>query len=477
MATIIQRIGSFYSMVEQETKIEQGMQDREKYLEAKGKYDRLLKHIEDFKQGKVTAQPLLTCIMRTQGQRREALEEILLCLSSQTCHNFEFILIPHKAGEEKLNQIKEMVSELPKWLQDNTRVCPLNEGNRTTPLNYGFSIAKGLYAAIIDDDDLIMEDYVETFINGIKENYGTILHAYTVPQDWTIVKDKNNENNLRAIAEPLDIYCREFSIENEMTMNFCPLMGQCFPLYAFRELDIKFDETLDTTEDWDYLMRCAAICGVVDLKHVVAIYRLWKGAENSHTEHSKKVWDDNYKLLVKRFSEMPIIYPFKKADENRFPIGVEIFYSNKKGHFTQKNHILPRFDHENGLTKVSLNSLEKLGPVISFRFDPDNNGNRVVNNFNLKITLDDDSILSLEKANKYTNGVEHAKDSYTFLDDDPQICYNFEKAVVIKSVEIQYFIDQFIKDKPYKPKKVRFPLVKRAKSKIKKILRWIKSRL
>ena len=465
-------------MVEQTKKIEQGMQNRDKYLEAKGKYDRLLKHIEDFKQGKVNSQPLLTCIMRTQGQRREALEEILLCLSSQTCHDFEFILIPHKAGEDKLNQIEEMVSELPKWLQDVTRICPLNEGNRTTPLNYGFSIAKGLYAAIIDDDDLIMEDYVETFISGIKENYGTILHAYTVPQDWTIVKDKNNENNLRAIAEPLDIYCREFSIENEMTMNFCPLMGQCFPLYAFRELDIKFDESLDTTEDWDYLMRCAAICGVVDIKHVVAIYRLWKGAENSHTEHSKKIWDDNYKLLVQRFKEMEIIYPFKKVEEKRFPIGVEIFYSDKKGHFTQKHHILPKFDHDdNGLTKVCVYSLEKLGPIISFRFDPDNNGNRVVNNFNLKITLEDDSVLSLEKANKYTNGVEHAKDSYTFLDDDPQICYNFEKAVVIKSVEIQYFIDQFIKDKPYKPKKVRFPLIKRIKNKIKKILRWIKSRL
>ena len=459
-------------------KIEQGMQDREKHLEAKAKYDRLLKHIEEFKQGKVTSKPLLTCIMRTQGKRREALEEILLCLSSQTCHDFEFILIPHKVNDETLKEITEMISELPKWLQDITRICPLNEGNRTTPLNYGFSIAKGLYAAIIDDDDLIMEDYVETFINGIKENYGTILHAYTVPQDWTVIKDKNNENILRAIAEPLDIYCRKFSIENEMTMNFCPLMGQCFPLYAFRELDIKFDETLDTTEDWDYLMRCAAICGVSDIKRVVAIYRLWKNGESSHTEHSKKVWDDNYKLLVKRFSEMQIIYPFKNTGEDRFPIGVEVFYSNKKGHFTQKNHLVPKFDHDdNGLTKVNIYSLEKLGPIISFRFDPDNNGNRVVNNFSIKFILEDDTVLSLEKANKYTNGVEHVQGSYTFLDDDPQICFNFEKAVVIKNVEIQYFIDEFIKDKQYKPKKVRRPFIKRVKNKIKKILRWIKSRL
>ena len=83
-------------------KIEQGMQDREKYLEAKAKYDRLLKHIKEFKEGKVNDKPLLTCIMRTQGKRREALEEILLCLSAQTCHDFEFIIIPHKVSEDSL---------------------------------------------------------------------------------------------------------------------------------------------------------------------------------------------------------------------------------------------------------------------------------------------------------------------------------------------------------------------------------------
>ena len=176
---------------------------------------------------------------------------------------------------------------------------------------------------------------------------------------------------------------------------------------------------------------------------------------------------------------MQIIYLFKNTGEDRFPIGVEAFYSNtRKGHFTQKNHIVPKFEHDdNGLTKVNIYSLEKLGPIISFRFDPDSNGNRVVNNFSIKFILEDDSILSLEKANKYTNGVEHVKGSYTFLEDDPQICFNFEKPVVIKNVEIQYYIDEFIKDKQYKPKKVRRPFIKRVKNKIKKILRWIKSRL
>ena len=70
MVTIIQRTGSFCNMVDQAKKVEERMRDRDKYLEAKGKYDRLLKHIEDYKQGKVNAEPLLTCIMRTQGKKR-----------------------------------------------------------------------------------------------------------------------------------------------------------------------------------------------------------------------------------------------------------------------------------------------------------------------------------------------------------------------------------------------------------------------
>jgi hypothetical protein len=95
----------------------------------------------------------------------------------------------------------------------------------------------------------------------------------------------------------------------------------------------------------------------------------------------------------------------------------------------------------------------------------------------VEITLDDGSIYPIEKASIITNGVEHADHSFTFLEDDPQICFKFGSELAIKSLQITYFIDVFIKDTKYKPKKVRRSFVKRCKSKIKKILRWIKQRL
>ena len=466
-------------MSNKEEKMKQGFKDREKYLEAKEKFDRLNKHIEEYKNGTFKHKgPKISFITRTQGKRHEALEEIFLCMSSQTCHDFELVLIPHKVSSEKLEELTQMVNELPEWLQKQTRICPLNEGNRTTPLNYGFSIAKGLYAAIIDDDDLMMEDWVEEFSKTIDSDYGRIIHGYSVQQDWTIVNDKENRNLLRAQAEPIDIYCRPFSIENELTVNFCPPIALAFPLYAFNELGIKFDETLDTTEDWDYLMRVAAICGVADVKKVVAVYRIWKNGENSHTQHSKKVWDDNYKLLVKRFSDLEIVFPFKENATIKYPIHVDIFYSDRKGNFTVKKRICPAFDHdEKGMTIIKVDDFSKYGPIGLLRIDPDTNGNRLVNNLKVEITLDDGSIYPIEKASIITNGVEHADHSFTFLEDDPQICFKFGSELAIKSLQITYFIDVFIKDTKYKPKKVRRSFVKRCKSKIKKILRWIKQRL
>ena len=462
-----------------EEKIIEGNKNREKYLQAKALYDRLENHIKEYKNGSFKHEgPTISLITRTQGRRHEALEEILLCMSSQTCHDFELIIIPHKVKEDKLKEIQEMVNELPQWLKEKTRICPLNEGNRTAPLNYGFSIARGLYASIIDDDDLIMEDWCEEFVKGIKENYGRIIHGYVVTQDWITLIDKKNRNLLRAYSEPVDTYCRPFSIENELTMNFCPPIVLGFPLFAFNELNIKFDEELDTTEDWDYLMRVAAICGVSDIKKVLAVYRLWKNTENSHTQHSKKVWDDNYKKLVKRFSEMEIIYPFKRGADTKYPKNVDVFYSNKKGAFNARKHMAPHFEHDDkGLTIIKMDNLDNLGPIISLRFDPDGEGNRIVNNLRVKVILQDDNEYPMDKVTWFTNGVEHADKSFTFLEDDPQICFNFDKPVVVSSLHIEYFIDEFIRDKQYKPKKVRRSFIKRCKNKIKKILRWIKQRL
>ena len=86
-------------------------------------------------------------------------------------------------------------------------------------------------------------------------------------------------------------------------------MGLAFPSAIFQELGVIFDESLSTTEDWDYLQRVAMLAGVSDIRKVTGIYRWWDNAESSKTMHSKKEWDDNYDQIQRKMRSCITIFP------------------------------------------------------------------------------------------------------------------------------------------------------------------------
>ena len=99
----------------------------------------------------------LSVIIRTQGKREQGLREALLCLQAQECQDFEILLIAHKADEEHGKLIEEILEDQEEEFRKKIRFFRLNEGTRTTPLNYGFSHAWGKYAAVFDDDDILSQ--------------------------------------------------------------------------------------------------------------------------------------------------------------------------------------------------------------------------------------------------------------------------------------------------------------------------------
>ena len=82
--------------------------------------------------------PFLSVIIRTQGKREQGLREALLCLQAQECQDFEILLIAHKADEEHGKLIEEILEDQEEEFRKKIRFFRLNEGTRTTPLNYGF---------------------------------------------------------------------------------------------------------------------------------------------------------------------------------------------------------------------------------------------------------------------------------------------------------------------------------------------------
>ena len=250
----------------------------------------------------------ITVVTRTQGKRMDLLRETFLCLSAQTDRRFRVVLVEHKVPCADKGRIRCLVDELPEWLQERVKIVATDSGGRSHPLNIGFLVADTDYAVILDDDDLVFDDWIESFLVGIESNYGEIIHSGTYTQKWERGRSARGDF-YRAIDSPLPGYCERFDYLKQLNCNYCPTMGLAYPLFIFRVFGICFDESLDTVEDWDFLMRAVRICGVHDLDRRTAIYRLWSSGENSHSLHDEEVWEISRQLVQARLDKLPLVFP------------------------------------------------------------------------------------------------------------------------------------------------------------------------
>jgi hypothetical protein len=105
----------------------------------------------------------------------------------------------------------------------------------------------------------------------------------------------------------LRLYPQHFDFFSHLQENRTPLLALAFPRVAFNMLGIAFDETLTTGEDWDYLMRTAAVCGVEATAEITAIYRHWNGRNASRTDHSSAEWEKNLGRIQEKQNMMPML--------------------------------------------------------------------------------------------------------------------------------------------------------------------------
>ncbi len=246
-------------------------------------------------------------ITRTQGKRPEMFKEMLLSLAAQEDSNFELLILAHNVEDECLSSIKQIVYSFPESFASRIRIIQVDEGNRTTLLNIGFAYAKGKYISVLDDDDIVFDHYISSFNNAAKEHFGCLLHAYVLRQRWEVIQDSNNKDCLRAISGYEDLYCKPFDYIAQLYENSCPFMGIAFPAFLFKDLGICFDESLETTEDWDYIMRTAMLMGVFEIPTATAIYRIFSNSNNTRKSIDNSVWERNRKYIQQKFNSYKLI--------------------------------------------------------------------------------------------------------------------------------------------------------------------------
>ncbi|MDH2092511.1 glycosyltransferase family 2 protein [Rhizobium pusense] len=252
------------------------------------------------------SRPTFTVLTRTQGKRLETLQEVFLCLSAQTYLDFEHLVIAHNADDDAIRHIKHLIDNQPSDFRNKIRFERVEGGTRTTPLNIGFSIANGLYVVILDDDDIVFAHWLETFAGIAARKPGALLRAVALRQEFTWAT-VNGKRAARAISGMYNDYGPDFDFIQHLETNLTPPVSIAFPRYLFAEHGLRFDEALTTTEDWDYIMRCAAYVGVGVSDQITCIYRWWIAAESSREMHSQDEWILNHEVIQNRLNSTPVL--------------------------------------------------------------------------------------------------------------------------------------------------------------------------
>lgn len=392
--------------------------------------------------------PFLSVVMRTQGTRPEALQEALLSLISQNNTDFELLLMAHKVTQQALEQIHQTIVKAPIWLQRKTRIITVDHGNRTTPLNEGFKIARGRYISIFDDDDILYENWVDTFYKLSETDNGCVLHAYAVVQDWDAISDDTHSISFSAAGALDKTYCCDFNYLAQIIVNYCPLLSLAFPSFVFQRWGIQFDESLTTTEDWDFLMRTAAVCGVADSSAVTSLYRRWTNFPNASTQHNKMEWRRNYERVRLKIKQNYLLLPptdvaelfdildyADKANTVHSAAPVYALYLDCGNGFSDELKKMRPANPSISEIDLFFFDLTDSGTICSLRFDPTENQGVIVDSFEANIKFEDGSYEMFTLDDATTDGLKYG-DGLIFLFPDPQIIINLPQAYTINSIEI-----------------------------------------
>lgn len=251
--------------------------------------------------------PFLSVLMRTQGKRYETLKEALLSLEAQSDQNFEIVLILHCATEEDKKETASLLESLTPTLKSRLTYRALDTGTRAAPLNLALSLARGHYVAILDDDDVVFENWVENFHRLADRHDGAVIRCYGMTQYWSADAAPAKKTCLQSLDAPHPTYCVPFDLQAHLSDNHTPISCMALPRTCYSLFGIAFDETLTTAEDWDFLMRCVLLCGLYDTKEITFLYRLWQNAENSHTLHREDEWLKNRNYIMEKLNQIPFI--------------------------------------------------------------------------------------------------------------------------------------------------------------------------
>jgi glycosyltransferase involved in cell wall biosynthesis len=250
--------------------------------------------------------PSFTVIVRTQGHRPDSLNEALDAISAQIDTTFDVVVVVH-GDTRAVEAVRAAMGSRAD--HSDLQLRSVDGGGRARPLNTGLDAARGDYICFLDDDDLVMENWLATFAAGARTSPSTVVRAVTLSQEWTT---DGGPQPLRATGEIERPFPDRFDLLAHMSLNLTPICSVAFPRVAILDLGIRFDEDLPVYEDWEFLMRAAMALGVTSRTEATSLYRRLDQA-NADTVEDESVWRATHAAVIDRLSARPVLLPIGDA--------------------------------------------------------------------------------------------------------------------------------------------------------------------
>lgn len=405
------------------------------------------------------ARPAVSIVTRTQGRRPWGLRDVFSGLDCQTDQDYELVIVGHELNDEAFSLVTSLIAEAPERVKTRTRFVTVCGGGRSRPLNAGFKVARGHHIAILDDDDMVYEHYIESFRSGIESHPGAILYGHVLTQTWRI--QDTPEQHATPIEQASTLYCAEPDPIEQLSVNHLPPMGLAFPSYVFHDLGVRFDESLSVLEDWDFLTRASFLCGITVLDAPpISLYRLWENTESSHTLHDEEFWKRCRSTIQDKLARMPLVFPpgtsdlfipDRKAAFTQNAIAsdnIKLYYDNCMD-YAESQTLTPSrvsIDRLTGRGTYEFDNVSKLGRQKALRIDPSINGFVTLEEPMVQATSESGEARSADINAIRHSGTRVNDRTLVFLESDPKLELLFDEPIKLKKLIVSFTFHKNVSD-------------------------------
>ena len=242
---------------------------------------------------------LLTIMTRIGNDGINYINDLAHCLSIQMDLDFEWLLLVRPEAHLKSQLLMETIESFEN-LVPRTRLVMSPTESRSRILNCGLEYIKGEMFCTVDDDDLILPNFVQVNNEYASRNSFQIAvrsNALLMEcMDYSI----DGFSVLQQVAPVQRPWPLVFNYDQHLNQNLTPNFAVAYPTAIVMNTCIKWDENLTAVEDWDFLMQYSQKGPILSIQEELGIYRRLVGRSRSEIQETATAWSDSEKRVLKK---------------------------------------------------------------------------------------------------------------------------------------------------------------------------------